>query len=120
MGFDFGKLRNSLLRYGPTVIALVQGAKDTYGNAKTGPEKFRAVKEALVGSDSMPGAIAIAERIAGKDVVNEANLKSVADDAEALVNESIELGYAIMKKRERLEEIARMLKELGGTGQPIS
>lgn len=117
---DLGKIGSSLFKWGPTVIALVQGASDKFGSSKTGPEKFRAVKEALVGTDTTPGIVGVVERIGGKDVVNEAKLRTVADDADVLINESIELGYQILKKRQRLEEIGRMLKELGGTGQPIS
>lgn len=114
-------IKSILIGWGPTVLQLVTGAKKQWGASKSGAEKFEAVKNILLGGGDVPagGAIKVVEGVADKDLVNEANLKGGIEQSEALVNESIELGYQIMKKQERLEEIGRMLRDLKGTGQPL-
>mgnify|MGYP001563404281 CR=1 FL=1 len=111
---------SSLIKFAPLVMTLVQGAKDKWGSAKTGPEKFKAVEDVLLGTPTSPGVIAVTEQIANKDLVHDANVTHVLSDGRALVQEAIQLSYEIMKKKERVEEIGRMLDDLGGTGLPIS
>jgi hypothetical protein len=115
MKFDLA----SLVKFAPLVISLVQGAKDKWGAAKTGPEKFQAVEDVILGTPTMTGAIAVTEQFTGKDHINEQNVKTVVTGGKALVQEGIQLAYEIMKKKERLEEIGRMLDDLRGTGLPV-
>jgi len=95
---------NKLMEWGVRVVALVQGAKATWGDGKSGESKFRAVKEALI-NPSGDDIIEVLEDVTNKDIIND-------PVAAALVDESIEIGYTIMKGRERLAVIADLLKNV--------
>ena len=96
---DLSKFIGFGLEYGPRVIGLVKGVKGLFGGSKSGAEKKAFVRDAILETED------IVEGASGKELFNGAA-------AQALLDESIETAYQIMKLQERLDAIKAQLKLL--------
>jgi hypothetical protein len=83
---------------------IVKNVKDVFGKGKTGAEKKVIATELL--SDS----VGITNAIAKKEIVDAAG-------AQALMSEAVEIGYQMMKLKERLSEIDDLVRAAKGSGQ---
>lgn len=102
--FDLNTIIAKSIEWGPRVIGLVKAAKAKWGSSKSGAEKFEAVRDTIIDPDA-DDAIEVLEGVTNKDIVNDAALQ-------ALVNESIQVAYDVMKGQERLKAIAAQMKAL--------